>query len=385
MLAARRRLSHHVTDSVFGAEEVMGYGRQQGRLAETDLLGDEVAAASVPARRHASWRRAANTALMLTTTVSTLWMGFALDLDAVWLAGMAAGSLRLFEGPRGIEDAAGYLDKSLAAARRLWQMSHAEAAVSDGAEELLLASAPEMRLEAVSYAYHNAQGVTGPLALERVDITFPAGSHTLVVGPSGCGKTTTAHALQRYFDPDSGRVTLNGRPIGDFTLNSLRRAVVAVTQQTLLLNATIAENLRLGAPHASDEDLARVLRIAEFEEDLKAMPEGLETQVGQNGTRVSGGQAQRLGLARALLLRPRVLILDEFTAHLNDRLAAAIRENVRREMKDVTLIEITHRLDNELKVDQVVLLDRGRVLATASGSDIDALDGGMLEFFSTAS
>lgn len=384
LLAARRRLSHHVTDSVFGAEEIMCYGRQEGRLAETGLLGDEVAAASIPARRHASWRRAGNMALMLTTTVSILWMGIALDLDAVWLAGLAAGSLRLFEGPRGIEDAAGYLDKSLAAARRLWQMAHAEAVVRDGMEELLLASAPEIRMEAVSYAYRNAQGVAGPLALEHVDITFPAGSHTLIVGPSGCGKTTAVHALQRYFDPDSGRVTLNGRPVGDFTLNSLRRAVVAVTQQTLLLDATIAENLRLGAPHASDEDLERVLRIAEFEEDLGTMPDGLETQVGQNGTRVSGGQAQRLGLARALLLRPMVLILDEFTAHLNNPLATAIRENVRREMKDVTLIEVTHRLDNELKVDQVVLLDRGKVLVAASGSDIDALDGGLLEFFRTA-
>lgn len=384
LLGARRRLAHHVTDSVLGVEEVVGYGRQDGRLAQMSALGDEVARAARPARHQAALRRGLNIALLLISTTSVVWVGTGIGIDALWLAALAAGSLRLFEGPRGIEDAAGYLDQSLAAARRLWHISHAPEAVTDGEEVLELDHAPAVRLSGISYAYRDADGKVAFPALKDVDIEFPAGGHTVIVGPSGCGKTTTVHALQRYFDPDAGQVLIDGVPATRFTLDSLRHAVVAVSQGTRLLNATIAENLRLGAPDATDGQLMRALRISAFDEDLAAMPEGLDTPVGRFGTKLSGGQAQRLTLARALLLEPRVLILDEFTAHLNVQLADTIRANISRELSDVTLIEITHRLESVGTADKVVLLDRGRVVAAADESALDDEDDEIAQFFAAA-
>lgn len=380
LLGARRRLSHHVTDSVFGVEEVVGYGLQGRRLTEADALGDEVARASLPSYRANAWRRGLNVALLLATTLSVVWVGVGIGVDAALLAGLAAGSLRLFEGPRGIEDAAGYLDKSLAAALRLWHMAHAPEAVHDGPETLTLDHSPEVRLAGVDFSYRDAAGDPVHRALQGVHLTFPAGSHTVIVGPSGSGKSTTAHALQRYFDPDAGQVLIDGVPATSYTLDSLRRNVVAVSQGAQLLNATIAENLRLGAPDATEEDLLRALRIAAFDEDLALLPQGLATPVGQFGTKLSGGQAQRITLARALLLQPRVLILDEVTAHLNDQLARTIRANIARELDGVTLIEITHRLESADGADQVVLFDRGRVVASAGAGSAD-LEAGLAEFF----
>lgn len=369
-LSARRDLGHHITDSVFGVNEVLGYGREEERLAETDELGVKVAASAVAPRDLAGFRRGANVALSLVAAVSIVWIGLGNTESLVIIAALAAASIRIFEGPRGIEDSVGYLDHSLAAARRLWEMSHAPERVSDGPEELALAEGPSVAFESLNYAYRTADGDLLQDTLSDVNLSVRAGGHAIIVGRSGSGKSTLVQLLQRYDDPRLGSVTINGITVDNFTLDSLRRNVVAVSQKNQLLATTIAENLRLGAPNASDEDIWAALEVAGFAGEVREMPDGLATHTGQNGSALSGGQVQRLCLARALLMRPKVLVLDEFTANLNTELEDEIRESLSRWDPSITIIEITHRLRATAHADVIAVMDRGRIVLTGGLDEV---------------
>lgn len=375
-LELRRELSHHMSDSVFGSDEIVSYGRQNERLDQTDSYSDRIAASARIPKSFAAFRRMANVVLMLASFIGVTMANIAAGHSLVLTVAMAGGALRLFEGPRGIEDAVGYLDHSLAAARRLWEISHAPQAVFDGKTEFQPTDAPAVRFKDLSYAYPSRSGETGGFALEHLDVTVESGSRTVFVGPSGSGKSTAIQMLVRYDDPQAGSVELNGTNITSYTLDSLRSNVVVVSQKNQLLNATIWDNVILGTPDASEADVWEVLAQVHLDEEIRAMPAGLATPTGQNGSGLSGGQAQRLCLARALLMKPHVLVLDEFTANLNVDLEAEIRADIASALPQVTIIEVTHRLESAIDADQVVLLDRGKVVAQGNPRD---LAGGDLE------
>lgn len=374
-LGLRRDLSHHLTDSVFGAEEVVGYGRISERLNDMEKIEDTVSASAARARRGNGMRRAGNLLLTVLCVIGVAYVAMASGHSVVVVATLVGGSLRLFEGARGVEDAAGYLDYSLAAARRLWDICHEPAAVEEGSKVLELAGPPSISLRNITYTYPQAHEP----ALNDVSIEVPSGGHVVLVGPSGSGKSTTVNMLLRYDNPHSGHVLINGEPVDNFTFDSLRSNVVVVSQRNQLLNTTIRENVLLGAPHSTDKDIWNALELACVAQDVKEMPDGLETWVGQAGSQLSGGQAQRLCLARALMMKPRVLVLDEFTAQLNSELEKTIRANI--ETLGVTIIEVTHRLDLVTSADSIVLMDRGRVVACGSPSHIEKTDGSLKEFF----
>ncbi|WP_054952268.1 amino acid ABC transporter ATP-binding/permease protein [Flaviflexus massiliensis] len=384
-LAARRDLTHHVTDTLFGIDEVLGYGKAEQRREEMDDRGERVAELSAGPRDLRGVRRGLNVFLSLIATASIVVLGIE-TVSPVALAAVAVATLRVFEGPRGIEDAAGYLDQSLAALRRLWEMSHAPELVTDGPLEYADTAAPAVEFQSVTYAYpgpwqtgHDNRAATeldnAPrsepiLAVEDVSLHVPAGSHAILVGRSGSGKSTLVQLLQRYDDPSSGRVMIGGEPVSSFTLNSLRRAVVSVSQKNQLLQATIAHNLHLGTPNATEAEVWQALETAGLADEVRGMPEGLETSVGQRALTLSGGQVQRLCLARALLMDPRVLILDEFTSNLNLDLEVEIRERLRHALPNSTIIEVTHRLRATENADVVAVFDRGHLIASGSPKDI---------------
>lgn len=387
-LAARRDLAHHVTDSVHGRAEVLGYGLVDQRLAEMDAKGAAVAASAVIPREVLGLRRGANTALGLVAVTSVAWLGRS-DLSAVALAALLAGTMRVFEGPRGVEDAVGYLDHSLAAARRLWSISHAPEPVVDGPRVLAPDGAPTVEFRDVSYTYPDRDVGTDleaasvpssggppdqpPAALTGVSLSVPAGSHVAIVGRSGSGKSTLVQLLSRYDDPDHGRIEIDGVATDVCTLDSLRSTVVAVTQRNQLLDDTLAMNLRLGAPEATEAELWEVLAVVGLDDEVRAMPHGLATVVGPGGSALSGGQVQRACLARALLVEPRVLVLDEFTANLNVELDHQIRDALRRWPHEMTVIEVTHRLSALASVDRVAVMDAGRLVGVGSPGEMAGL------------
>lgn len=368
-LAERRDLAHHVTDSVYGLDEVLGYGLEEQRLAETDAQGALVGNSSQPPRDWAGFRRGANVAASLIASFSIVWFGRN-TLSPIAIAALTAMALRVFEGPRGIEDATGYLDHSLAAARRLWHISHIPMRVSDGSETFAPTRAPAISFSQVHYAYPSRDGSPNKNALKNISLDIPSGSHTILVGRSGSGKSTLVQLLQRYDDPSSGAITVDGRPITAYTLNSLRRNIVSVSQKNQLLEASLADNLRLGAPDATDDELRAAMTLAGLIDELDAMPEGLDTHAGRNGSALSGGQAQRLCLARTLLMKPSVLVLDEFTANLD----FAREEQIRNALADwdhkPTIIEVTHRLRATANADRIVVMDHGRIIATGTPAEI---------------
>ena len=216
-------------------------------------------------------------------------------------------------------------------------------------------------------------------ALKDVTISVKSGGHVVLAGPSGSGKSTVMTMVLRYDNPDSGRVLIDGIDVSTFTLDSLRHSVVAVSQKNQLLNTTIRDNVALGAPNASDEQVWRALECACVADEVRAMPQGLHTRVAQGGSALSGGQVQRLSLARALVMNPKILILDEATAQLNSELEARIRHNL--DTLDMTIIEVTHRLDLIDGADQIVLLDRGRIVGVGSPSTIRSEGSSLEEFF----
>ena len=358
-LRLRGQLTAHATDSVYGIDEVLSYGHQRSRIEELDTLGSQVRDAAMPPLVFKGLRRGANLALTLISATSIVWTGISGHTDPLVVAALAAASLRLFEGPRGVQDAVGYLDHSLSAARRLWGLCHAPKAVSDGPQELHLEAPPSIEWRDVDYHYPGA--MPGNLALSGISVTANAGRWTVFVGASGSGKSTAAQLLLRYDELAGGDILINGISVCDYTLDSLRRTIVLVPQRGQVLDATIAENLRLGAPDATDEDLWHALAVAELADEVRAMPQELATRTGRDGRELSGGQLQRLCLARALLVKPRVLVLDEFTANLNIDLEARIRANLEHALPGLTVIEITHRLEHLDSADRVFEFDRGKV------------------------
>lgn len=369
-LKMRRRLTHHITDSVSGVDEVIGYGLEDRRMQELDELERKVRASAIKPRVAMGVRRGLNIVLMLITVSSVIAIGMSSGYDPVIVAGIATGALRLYEGPRGVEDAIGYLDHSFASARRLWELCHMPEVVSDGPKDYKPDHAPTVTWENVTYNYLKADGTIAGFGVKDISITVPGASHTVFVGVSGSGKSTLVQLLLRYDDPTSGQICLDGESIDHFTLESLRRNIVLVQQKSNMMNADIATNLRLGTPEASEDELWNALALVCMDGEVRKMPETLATPVGEQGQHLSGGQIQRLALARALLMKPQVLVLDEFTANLNTELEHQIRSNLQTHFPDVTIIEITHRLEAVDTADQVILLDEGRVVRSGRSDDV---------------
>lgn len=374
-LILRRKLVHHVTDSVSGVSEVVGYNQEANRLASMTGFEDNVAARANFPRSMVALRRAVNAALMLISVTGVVLVGFKTGYDAVIVAAIATGTLRLFEGPRGVEDALGYLDHSIAAARRLWAISNAPMQVVDGEHTYAPQTSPTVTWENVGYSYRGENGEVVKTALENINLTAPAGKRTVILGVSGSGKSTAAQLLMRFDDPTTGVIKLDGVPVDDYTLDSLRQNVVLVTQKNQHLNSDIATNLRLGAPHATDAQLWDVLETVGFKDEVAEMPAGLQTEVGQGGAKLSGGQSQRLALARSLLMNPKVLILDEFSANLNSQLEMQIRKNLAQKYPGITIIEITHRLESVKYADQVALIDDGKLVESGTVMQLLAQNG----------
>ncbi|NAZ87449.1 ABC transporter ATP-binding protein, partial [Kineococcus indalonis] len=245
-----------------------------------------------------------------------------------------------------------------------------EVVEAPGAVELVR---PRGRVEfrGVSFRYPGAERDT----LSGVDLVVPAGTSLAVVGPTGSGKTTLGYLLARLYDVGSGAVLVDGHDVRAVTARSLAAAVGVVTQETFLLHASIAENLRFAAPGATEEDLRRAARTAQVQQVVDALPEGFDTVVGERGYRFSGGEKQRIALARAVLRDPPVLLLDEATSALDTRTERAMSSALRDVARGRTTVTIAHRLSTVRDADQIVVLEGGRVAERGTHEELLALGG----------
>jgi ABC-type multidrug transport system fused ATPase/permease subunit len=221
----------------------------------------------------------------------------------------------------------------------------------------------------------SARWPTGPDVIHDVDLTLTPGRRVAVVGPSGSGKSTLAAVLVRFLDPSTGKVSLNGVDTRDLAGDDVRTAVGLLTDDARLFDTTIAANLRIASPDADDARLRAALTEARLLDWVDSLPQGLDTMVGEQGSRLSGGQARRLALARALLKDFPILIMDEPTEHLDEATADALTADLLTVTRGRTTVLITHRLTGLSEVDEIVVLEGGRIVQRGSHDALVAVDG----------
>ena len=278
-------------------------------------------------------------------------------LDAAMLPLLAILAMATFLPVSEIAHVGRQLADTLGATRRLHAVHSAPVTVTDGPGAAPAHGAPALEMEGVGFSY---VGTRRP-ALDGVTLSVRPGETLALVGPSGAGKTTIAHLFMRFWDPAQGTVRLDGEDVRRWTLDDLRARIALVAQDTYLFNDTLRANILIARPDAPEAALAEAVRRAALDDFVAALPQGLETRVGERGTRLSGGQRQRVAVARAVLKNAPILILDEATSHLDAVNEAMLRRALTELMAERTTVVIAHRLSTVRDADTIVVLNDGRI------------------------
>ncbi len=261
--------------------------------------------------------------------------------------------------------------RAISSGRRLFDVLDAPSPVLEREDAVELGRADgTVRFENVSFSYDQQAP-----ALRNVDITAQKNQVIAILGAPGSGKSTIVNLLPRFYDAEDGRITIDGRDIRDFTLESLRRNVGIVQQDVFLFSATIRDNIAYGARDANHDDVVRAAQVAQLHDHIMSLPDGYDTWVGERGTTLSGGQRQRLSIARSVLIDPPVLILDDSTSSVDVETERLIHAAMVAVMQGRTTFVIAHRLSTVQNADHIIVLDRGRIVEQGSHEQLDAIGG----------
>lgn len=317
--------------------------------------------------------------LVFAGVVGVLWVG-ARDVRGgimspgalvqfVFYAVMVAGSVAA------LSEIWGELQRAAGATERLIELLRAEDAVQDPADPVPLPETVkgEIRFEGVGFSYPSRPDIS---ALEHVDLVINPGETVALVGPSGAGKTTIIQMIQRFYDPQTGRVCLDGVDLRDMRRDAFRRVMALVPQDPVIFAASARENIRFGWPEASDAEVESAARAANAHEFITGLPAGYDSYVGERGVMLSGGQKQRIAIARAILRDAPVLLLDEATSALDAESERAVQLAVDELAQNRTTVIVAHRLATVKKADRIVVMEGGRIVATGTHDALVA-EGGL--------
>ncbi len=379
-----RRLSNQSQDSIASVGSYAGEIIQHIRVVqsytresyEVEAFAAEVERAFRIARRRI-WQRS----LLIGGAILLLFSAMA---GMMWEGGqdvlngrMTGGELGAFvfyaimvgSGVATISEVWGELQRAAGAAERLIELTNTRSPIHDPGENTRARTREqaELRLENVSFAYPSRPR---QLALNRFSLEIAAGQSLALVGPSGAGKSTVFELLQRFYDPQQGRILLDGVDIRELGLRQLRGNLALVPQQPALFTGDVRYNIAYGRPGASDEEIERAARAAHAHEFICQLPQAYRSHLGEQGVRLSGGQRQRIALARAILNDPRILLLDEATSALDTESEYQVQLALQGLMRDRTTVIIAHRLSTILHADTIAVLDRGQLVATGTHQEL---------------
>jgi len=363
IIAARAALETHIVDAIQGMADLLAYGRAGERLEHMRALDRDAGRAQM----RAAWVAAAGTALgQLTanlTLLAVLLVAIPLvaggELDGVLLAVVSMLVLASFEAVQPLPQAGQQLQLSVAAGRRLFALAEATPAVADPPAPLSAPTGAGLRVRGLTFQY----APDLPPALCDLDLDLPPGRRVALVGVSGAGKTTLANLLLRFWDVPPGVIELNGKDIRAYATEDVRARMAVISQSTYIFTATLAQNLRLARPSATDAELLFALRAAGLDDWFATLPAGLDEWLGERGARMSGGERQRLSVARAVLLDAPLVILDEPAAHLDASTAARLGRSLEQALAGKTWLLVTHQLDGLVeRRDEIIVLEAGRVV-----------------------
>jgi ATP-binding cassette subfamily B protein len=379
-----RRLSNQSQDSIASVGTYAGEIIQHIRVVqsytqeqfESAAFAREVERAFAIARRRI-WQRS----LLICGAILLLFVGMA---GMLWEGGqdvlsgrMSGGELGAFvfyaimvgSGVATISEVWGELQRAAGAAERLVELLNTRSLIDDpGARPLPPgADMPRLRLERVTFAYPTRPEQP---ALQDFTLNIEPGRCLALVGPSGAGKSTVFELLQRFYDPQQGRILLDGRDIRELGLQQLREHIALVPQQPALFTGDVRYNIAYGKPDATDDEVVAAARAAHAHDFISNLPEGYASNLGEQGVRLSGGQRQRIALARAFLNDPEILLLDEATSALDTESEYQVQQALHEMMKGRTTVIIAHRLSTILHADTIAVLDRGRLVASGTHSEL---------------
>ncbi len=263
------------------------------------------------------------------------------------------------------------IKQSLIDLELMFKLLSSDAEIQDKADaKALVAQGGAIAFEAVDFGYDPRRPI-----LQDVSFTVPAGKSVALVGPSGAGKSTVSRILFRFYDVTGGRVTIDGQDIRDITQASLRAAIGIVPQDTVLFNDTVYYNVAYGRPSASREEVEAVAKMARIHDFVQSLPDKYDSMVGERGLKLSGGEKQRVAIARTMLKNPPILLFDEATSALDSKTEQEIQQSLKEVSRDRTTLIIAHRLSTVVEADEILVLEAGRIVERGRHADLLALDG----------
>ncbi|MDY5971620.1 MAG: ABC transporter ATP-binding protein [Butyricicoccus sp.] len=371
MQRALDQVNRIVQENLTAVRVVKAYVRGDYEQEKFDAVNDRLQTASERAFRLAAMNMPALQCVMYATILAILWLGGELmtvgRIKTGELTGILSYVLQILNSLMLLSNVFLSITRSMASAGRILEVMDETPAMADAGDPSLRVERGEIVFDHVSFQYKKG---AAERVLTDISCTIRAGQTVGVIGRTGAAKSTLVQLIPRLYDATEGRVLIDGRPVQDYTLSHLRDAVAVVLQKNTLFSGTLRDNLRWGKADATDEEMAEACRIACADEFIDRLADGYDTEMGQGGVNVSGGQKQRLCIARALLKHPRVLILDDSTSAVDTATEACIRQRLSDALPGMTRIIIAQRISSVRHADQILILEDGRLCGQGTHEEL---------------